>query len=215
MRLISLAGLMAVAVAAAGCTSPSPAPAPTADTATATTSGTAVASPGTPSPAPGGSTPTSGGGAKPVADVALSGRQVAGLTLGTSTRDRSLAALRASLGAPDSSNRSRICLGAERAAQQIDTWGAFSLAFVDARDGRGAVLRTWTMKVSGSVTGFRLEGLPWAPAFRDLDAYSGSEVTKDTRTTTATLRTERVTYTGPAGATKPTQVTGGLPYSCS
>jgi hypothetical protein len=214
---------IALAVAAlcllAGCTpdaAPPPNPAPVgtssstaATTESATPSDTASAGATTRATAP-ASTPTT------EKLIVLSGTSIGGRPLGHAELKSVDRMLVDRLGT-SKTGQPQLCRadGGRATMAVIDhTWPGLTVRY--GSSGAVAVAIAWTVDLDRVPEGFQLDGgLPWQPTFAALEEMPGVTTTTTGDVQHARLTRLRVTWSGPAGASRPDTVTGGADISCA
>lgn len=218
-RIVALA--LAAAWTLAGCTTPAPTPAPgaTVGTGTApagTTAPAATATPTTSSPTAATGSPSPSGGATSQGPIVLSGTSIGGRQLGRAGVAEVNPMLVAKLGRAKVADP-QLCESADDRSQLavVDhSWPGLTVRY--GSSGGAAVAVGWTVDLARIPEGVRLaDGLAWRPAFATLERLPDVETDTADGRRTVTLTRRHLSWSGPAGATRPDTLSGGAILACA
>lgn len=109
----------------------------------------------------------------------------------------------------------QLCRAGTRDATAVvdHSWKGLTVRY--ASTGGAAVAIAWTVDPARVPDGFELvDGLPWAPTFATLKAMPGVRLSTDAGRARASLTSQGITWSGPAGSKRPDTVAGGTDLSC-
>jgi hypothetical protein len=147
--------------------------------------------------------------------VVLSGTEIGGQSLGHAPVSRVDPIMAARLGRPKTGQPLLCESDGDRGQLAVidHSWPGLTVRY--GSGGAAAVAIGWSVDLAHVPDGFRLAGgLEWRPPFAVLTRLAGVTVTTSGGRRLATLSGKAITWSGPAGSSRPDVVSGGPILTC-